>query len=138
MVRSTVGPHRGTPDLSLSAAVDGGVLVYIGFTGGDGITPGYYIFGGTSESSPLLAGMIAIADQFAGRRVGDINPALYQIQGHSPGIVDITSGDNTVTFTQNGRQFTVEGFPATAGYDLSSGWGTIDAAKLIPAVAAAR
>ena len=55
-VAGVVGHHRGTPDISMSAAVDGGVLVYIGFTGGDGITPGYYIFGGTSEASPVFAG----------------------------------------------------------------------------------
>lgn len=29
------------------------------------------------------------------------------------------------------------GYPAGPGYDLSSGWGTIDAAKFVPALARA-
>src|SRR6185369_1070285 len=58
-VSQAVHGRRGTPDISMSAAVDGGVLVNIGFTGGDGITPGYYILGGTSESAPEFAGIVA-------------------------------------------------------------------------------
>jgi subtilase family serine protease len=136
VVRSTVGKHRGTPDISMSAAVDGGVLVRIGFTGGDGITPGYYIFGGTSEASPEFAGVVAIADQFAHRRLGLINPTLYRLgASRAPGIVDVTIGNNTVTFTQHGQTFTVQGFPAVRGYDLATGWGTVDAARFVPELA---
>jgi len=131
-VSQTVHGRRGTPDISMSAAVDGGVLVYIGFTGGDGITPGYYIFGGTSEASPEFAGVVAIADQFAHHRLGLLNPALYRLASkHAPGIVDITAGNNTVTFTQEGQTFTVPGFQAVSGYDMASGLGTVDAAKLV-------
>jgi subtilase family serine protease len=131
-VKRVVGGARGTPDISMSAAVDGGVLVYIGFSGGDGITPGYYIFGGTSEASPEFAGVVAIADQNAHRRLGLLNPKLYDLaEHHARGIVDITSGDNTVTFTQNGQTYTVQGFQAVAGYDMASGLGTVDAAKLV-------
>jgi subtilase family serine protease len=131
-VSQAVHGRRGTPDISMSAAVDGGVLVYIGFTGGDGITPGYYIFGGTSESAPEFAGVVAIADQFAHQRLGLLNPALYQLaRHHAPGIVDITAGDNTVSFTQKGQTFTVPGFEAVPRYDMSSGLGTVDAAKLV-------
>jgi subtilase family serine protease len=131
-VRHVVHARRGTPDISMSAAVDGGVLVNIGFTGGDGITPGYYIFGGTSESSPEFAGIVAIADQHAHRRLGLLNPALYRLAArHAPGIVDITAGDNTVSFTQHGQTFTVPGFQAVTSYDMASGLGTLDAAKLV-------
>ena len=131
-VSQAVHGQRGTPDISMSAAVDGGVLVNIGFTGGDGITPGYYIFGGTSEATPEFAGVVAIADQFAHQRLGLLNPALYQLaRNHAPGIVDITAGDNTVSFTQQGQTFTVAGFPAVPSYDLASGLGTVDAAKLV-------
>jgi subtilase family serine protease len=131
-VRHVVHARRGTPDISMSAAVDGGVLVNIGFTGGDGITPGYYIFGGTSESSPEFAGIVAIADQHAHRRLGLLNPALYRLAArHAPGIVDITAGNNTVSFTQHGQTFTVPGFQAVTSYDMSSGLGTLDAAKLV-------
>jgi len=135
-VRRVVGEHRGTPDVAMSAAVDGGVLVRIGFSGGDGITPGWYIFGGTSAATPELAGVVAVAAQAAGRRLGLLNPRLYELARRgSPGVVDVTRGDNTVTFTQHGRTFTVTGFPARPGYDLSSGLGTIDAARLVPELA---
>jgi len=131
-VRHVVHAWRGTPDISMSAAVDGGVLVNIGFTGGDRITPGYYIFGGTSESSPEFAGIVAIADQHAHRRLRLLNPALYRLAArHAPGIVDITAGNNTVSFTQHGQTFTVPGFQAVTSYDMSSGLGTLDAAKLV-------
>ena len=65
-VESVVGDARGTPDISLSAAVDGGVIVCYSFVRPQ--SP-WHIFGGTSESSPLLAGVVAIADQAAGHRL---------------------------------------------------------------------
>jgi subtilase family serine protease len=130
-VARVVGHRRGTPDISMSAAVDGGVLVYEGFTGGDGTTPGYYITGGTSESSPEFAGIVAIAKQRAHHKLGLINPRLYALgAGHAPGIVDVTRGNNTVTFEQDGATETVPGFSARRGYDLASGLGTVNAASL--------
>lgn len=35
--------------------------------------------GGTSASAPLWAGVIALADQYAGQEFGFVNPALCQI-----------------------------------------------------------
>ena len=87
---------------------------------------------GTSEATPEFAGVVAIADQFAHHRLGLLNPALYQLaRKHAPGIVDITAGNNTVTFTQEGQTFTVPGFQAVPSYDMASGLGTVDAAKLV-------
>ena len=123
-VRGVVGSQRGTPDISMSAAVDGGAIVYYSF-----VRPGYHIFGGTSEASPLFAGIVAIADQIAGERLGNLNQRLYEMgQEHSRGVVDVTIGNNTDTFTNAaGVVVTVAGFNATPGYDLASGWGTINA-----------
>jgi len=129
-VKNVVGNHRGTPDVSMSAAVDGGAWVYYSFVGAD--SP-WHIFGGTSEATPIFAGIVALADQQAGRRLGDLNAALYLLGAgsthtHLPtGLVDVTSGDNSFEG--------VTGFPATPGYDLSTGWGTIDAGKFVPALA---
>ncbi len=125
-----VGRRRGTPDMSMSAAVNGGVLVYLGFPG---VPAGYYIFGGTSEASPLFSGIVAIADQAAGHRLGLLNPYLYALgDGPRSGIVDITRGNNTVTFTNsNGQTYTVQGYDAVPGYDLASGLGTADGARLV-------
>ena len=41
--------------------------------------------------------------------------------------MDVTSGDNSFAG--------VTGFGAGPGYDLATGWGTIDAAKFVPALA---
>jgi len=131
-VGRVVGSRRGTPDISMSAAVDGGALVYFGF---GGVAPGYYIIGGTSEASPLFSGVVAVADQAAGHRLGAINPYLYLLGGlHAPGIPDVTLGNNSVTFPQGGQTITVNGFPAVPGYDLASGLGTVDGAQLVNAL----
>ena len=68
------GNARATPDISMSAAVDGGALVFESFPGDPG---GYSIVGGTSWATPLFSGIVAIADQAAGHRLGLINPTLY-------------------------------------------------------------
>ncbi len=132
-VQSVVGTTRGVPDISMSGACNGAVDVYNGFPG---IAAGWYPTCGTSEATPLFAGIVALADQVAGRPLGLINPALYQMSArHLPGLVDVTSGTNTVTFTQAGQQDTVPGFPAGPGYDLASGLGTVDGARFVPELA---
>ena len=42
-----------------------------------GVSTGWHIIGGTSEASPIFAGIVALADQVAGHRLGLINPGLY-------------------------------------------------------------
>ena len=132
-VRGVVGARRGTPDISMSAAVNGGVLTYESTPGSQ---TGWSPAGGTSASSPMFAGIVAIAGQAAGHDLGLLNPALYALGAqHAAGIVDIGRGDNTVTFTQHGKTYTVHGYRATAGYDLASGLGTVDAARLVAELA---
>ncbi|WP_194922633.1 S53 family peptidase [Catenulispora pinisilvae] len=86
---------------------------------------------GTSESSPLMAAIVGLADQSAGHDLGLINPALYAIgpNGTGSGVVDVTSGCNSTD--------TVTGYCAGTGFDIASGWGTIDAAAFVPALVAA-
>ena len=132
-VAGIVGRWRGTPDVSLSAAVNGGALVYTSFAGQ--ACPAFYIVGGTSEASPQFAGIVAIADQAAHHDLGLLNPALYALGSGSAGIPDITIGNNTVTFTQNGHTYTVPGFDAVPGYDMASGLGTVNGFKLVSALA---
>ena len=134
-VKSVVGDQRGVPDLSMSAAVNGGVLVYLGFGGLP--APGFYIIGGTSEASPEFSGVVAVADQAAGHRLGYLNPTLYALAAEgAPGLTDVTIGNNAVTFSQQGKTYTVPGYLAAPGYDLASGLGTVDGAKLVPELAA--
>jgi len=136
-VANRVGTQRGVPDISLSAAVNGGAIVYVTASV---LVPsaGFYVVGGTSEASPEFAGVVAIADQAAHHDLGLINPELYALNAqHAAGIVDITAGTNTVTFSQNGTNHTVLGFDARVGYDLASGVGGIDAATFVPELVAA-
>ena len=133
---SVVGTQRGVPDISMSGACNGGAIMYQSFKGGG--PPGFYVVCGTSEATPLFSGIVAIADQYAGHDLGVINPALYAMsQSGAPGVVDITNGNNTVTFSQHGKVHTVVGFQSIPGYDLASGVGTVDAATFIPELAAA-
>jgi len=135
-VKSVVGGRRGVPDISMSAACDGAVDIYSSF---GGQPAGWSLICGTSEATPEFAGIVALADQVAGKPLGLINPALYRLSAQrAPGIVDVTSGNNTVSFTQGPKNklFTVKGFAALHGYDLVTGVGTVYAPQFVPELAA--
>ena len=123
-VSGVVGGQRGVPDISMSGACNGAVDMYQSF---QGQPAGWYPTCGTSEATPLFAGVVALADQIAGHPLGLINPALYRMSAtHRWGLVDVVKGNNTVSFLQNGEH-TVKGFAARPGYDLASGVGTVNA-----------
>jgi subtilase family serine protease len=133
-VRGVTGSHRGVPDISMDASCKSSVAIYASFYGG---SAGHWsTLCGTSLATPLFAGIVALADQYAGHPLGLINPAIYRIEArHERGIVDITKGNNSQTFTQDGRRYTVRGFSARKGYDLVTGVGTVDAAYFVPELA---
>ena len=148
-VGSTVGapgPNsnmRGVPDIALQASATTGVLVYVTLPpDGDsglicGATPcstGWYDVGGTSASSPQWAGIVAITDQIAGRDLGYINPALYQI-ADNPGKYAADFFD--VTANCNQTDSSVAGYCASPGWDAVTGLGTPNVANLIPDLIAA-
>jgi hypothetical protein len=121
-----IGPEasdgvRDSPDLALSASIDDpGVVEYSG--------GGVAIAGGTSVASPLAAGIFATIAGFCKVRLGDVHPTLYSLgskqfsSGGAAVFHDVTVGNNGVCG--------VTGFTASTGYDLASGWGSIDAAAL--------
>ncbi|MEV6293742.1 S53 family peptidase [Streptomyces sp. NPDC051896] len=125
-VKSVVGTRRGTPDISMAAAVNGGAWIYSSY---DPTATGWDVSGGTSEASPLFSGIVALADQAAGHRVGNINAALYTLlKQKNPGVVDVNDGtDNTYEG--------VKGYKAVGGYDMATGVGTLDALRLVQALA---
>jgi subtilase family serine protease len=134
-VRGIVGGRRGVPDISMSAACNGAVDIYQSFAGQPA---GWYPTCGTSEAAPEFAGIVALADQVAGHPLGVINAYLYRLLArHALGIVDVVSGNNTVSFSQGGRLRTVRGFRARPGYDLASGVGTVNALRFVPELARA-
>ena len=91
---------------------------------------------GTSEAAPLFAGVLALAAQLNHGPVGPVNQAIYDALGPLgalAGIADVVSGNDTYV---NGST-TVPGFTAGKGFDVATGWGTIDASRFVPALVAA-
>jgi subtilase family serine protease len=136
-VRALTGRARGVPDISMDASCESAVVIYGSFSGGPSA---WKPICGTSLSAPLFAGIVALADQYAGHGkahgLGVINPAIYTIAArHEPGIVGISAGDNSQTFNQHGKKYTVQGFAATGGYNLVTGVGTVNAAYFVPELA---
>ena len=128
-VRNVTGNQRGIPDISISASCSVAVNVFETFTGGQG---GWTASCGTSESAPMFAAIVALADQVAGHPLGLVNPALYALAaGHAPGIVPVASGNNTVSFSGG----TVHGYSVRHGYNLVTGLGSVNGQYLVPELA---
>jgi subtilase family serine protease len=128
-----IGATRGVPDVAADAANDTGMAMAIS-NGGQH----YSLIGtnGTSAAAPLWATVIALADQYAHRALGFVNPAIYRI-GRSPSyhkaFHDITTGTNTVTDHQ--LAITITGYRAATGWDPATGWGSPNAQVLVPLLA---
>jgi subtilase family serine protease len=127
-----IGSMRGVPDVAADGDPVTGIAVITGNPGG-----GYAVSGhaGTSASAPLWAGIIALADQYAGRHLGFVNPALYRIARGSQyhrAFHDVTAGSsNTAEFPHG----TITGYRAVPGWDPVTGWGSPDAQVLVPLLA---
>ncbi len=127
--------HRGIADISAVADPNTGLLT-IWSSSGSGKDL-IFLFGGTSASSPQWAGILAVSDQVAHKRLGFINKALYII-GKNKQVVgsafhDVTSGINGFKQVgQNGKvTAVVKGFAATKGWDVGTGWGTPKVSGLV-------
>ncbi len=122
-VQSQAQHRRGVPDIAAAADPLSGLAFYEA-----GV---WSLAGGTSASAPLWAGLIAIADQMAGHPLGFINPAIYKVAesaNYAQDFHDITVGNNNM----NEGGVTVTGYSAARGWDAVTGWGTPDAAHLLP------
>ena len=102
-------PTRGVPDVSLDADPESGYDVVVGGTV-EGI-------GGTSASAPSWQGIWARAEGAHGGSLGFAGPILYSTVPSSA-FHDITAGANGA-------------YSAGPGYDLVTGLGTPDIAKLV-------
>jgi len=121
---------RGVPDISMHASCTTWVVV-LDTAPGFG---GYYGVCGTSAASPMFSGLVAIADQYAGRDLGQINGALYELASSSAGssaVFDVTDGNNVQAGTG------IAGYSAGAGWDAVTGLGTPNGANFVPALVAA-
>jgi subtilase family serine protease len=89
---------------------------------------------GTSSSAPLWAGVIALADQQAGRHLGFVNPALYAIArgpAYHRAFHDVITGDNSILWPTG----VFVGYNAGPGWDPVTGLGSPDAQYLVPLLA---
>ncbi len=122
---------RGVPDVSADANSHTGFPVVTADGGGRYTISGH---GGTSAAAPTWAGIVALADQYAHRHLGFINPAIYQIAHSShygEAFHDITVGNNTAEFPH----VTITGYQAGPGWDPVTGWGSPNAEALVPLLA---
>lgn len=140
---------RDLPDVSLFAANGRNDSFYpiCGSSKECVVSNGYLVItgvGGTSASSPAMAGILALVNQKFGRQ-GQANFTLYPLAAqHAAVFHDITIGSNNVPCVQgspgctlstlkdntNGI-YTLGKYYAAQGYDLASGLGSVDAALLL-------
>ena len=128
---SGIAATRGVPDVAADAAPHTGMALVIS-DGGNQYT--IRNSGGTSASAPLWAALIALADQYAGRHLGFVNPAIYRIgrsDSHHEAFHDITTGNNTPALPGHA----IKGYTAMLGWDPVTGWGSPNAQTLIPLLA---
>jgi subtilase family serine protease len=126
-VQATLGGHRGIPDVAYNADGNTPVVIYAGFFPNPK-NRGFYVQGGTSAGPPQWAGIIAVANQYAGHPLGFLNPNLYSLATGDPqDFHDVTTGNNGF----NG----LSGYDATPGWDFATGWGTPIASGLIQQLA---
>ena len=124
---------RVLPDVSLTAAGhDGYVVEQEG---------SLYLVGGTSASTPAFAGIMAMVSQFTGTRIGNPNGKFYALAASAPSVYhDIATGANAVPCSGGsancsaaapaGNIGQLKGYSAGAGFDLATGWGSVDAYAL--------
>ncbi|HEY7834094.1 MAG TPA: S53 family peptidase [Ktedonobacterales bacterium] len=127
-VQSVLHGHRGLPDVAANAD-PGTSMAYL-------LDGQWTQIGGTSEATPLWAGIVAVADQVAGHPLGLITPGLYKLGLSATAAQDyrdITSGDNSNTSAPK----PVQGYQAGAGWDEVTGWGAPLADHFIPDLIAA-
>ena len=104
-VNGTKKKGRGVPDIAANADSASGYNVLV-----DGQ---WTVVGGTSAVAPLIAALIALANQKLKRKVGFIQPKIYTAS--SQAFKDITDGNNITA--KNG------GYTAGEGWDACTGLG---------------
>ena len=105
---------------------------------------GFQTIGGTSAATPLFAGGVILADNYADAHntpaLGFLNPLLYeagreQMDGKTGGkvLLDVIHGNNDlgrVLPADAGGGKPLGGWSARIGYDMASGWGSLNMPNL--------
>lgn len=116
---------RNVPDVALNADPASGYAVFV--------AGNWQTVGGTSCAAPIWSGFMALVHEARAARklppLGFFAPVLYALAataGGQAGFHDIADGSS------NGY------YPAVAGYDLATGWGSLNGTPLLEALAPAR
>ena len=123
---------RDIPDVSLTASGHDGYIICLRSLGGDCSQGYFFTVGGTSASSPAFAGIMALINQKTNSSWGNPNPILYSLANsanYNTIFHDITVGNNKVP-AADGNMI---GYDAGVGYDLTTGWGSVDVNNLVNA-----
>jgi subtilase family serine protease len=131
-------PARVVPDISAVGDPNTGMLIGQTQTFSTGAAYGEFRIGGTSLSSPLMAGIMAVAQQRKGSPFGFANPAIYALSADA--FNDITDPASTVAVVRadyangetatDGILYSIRRMNVTftlhtiAGYDDVTGRGT--------------
>jgi subtilase family serine protease len=124
------------PDISFTAS--GIHDPYVVISGGQA-----FFSGGTSASAPVFAGVLALLNEYlVGTKtqshagLGNINPMLYYLGQNAAAVYhDVTAGSNAVPCVPRSSPDCpasgIYGYQAGPGYDLVTGWGSIDVTRMI-------
>lgn len=126
--------RRAYPDVAAMADIYPGIAVYCAADQQGNCDPAsaanpFEPAFGTSAATPLLAGAVALANQRRleadGPPLGFANPILYELggRGGAGALRDVVRGSNGID-----PRFRC--CDARRGYDLASGWGSVDAEGL--------
>ncbi len=127
--------HRGVPDVSMLADIIPGYAIFCSARGECNPNRPWTTVGGTSAATPLLAGGMALVDQqlrsHKRQDLGLANPLLYRLgrssEAHSV-FWDVLGFSNDVGPDIGGNHRPLGCCTAHRGYDLASGWGSVDLA----------
>jgi hypothetical protein len=109
----TASPRRSVPDITMDGTF------------------------GTSMAAPEFGGILALATQVNHGDLGPVNRELYGVlgpRGTRAGIQDVIGGNDSARLP-GGK--VVPGFTAVKGFDVASGWGTVNATVFVPSLARA-
>ena len=125
---------RGVPDVAMDGDVTTGMLIGETQTFPEGVHYDQYRIGGTSLSSPLFAGMTALAFQHAGHSVGLLNPTIYANASNGT-FTDVTgpgpdAGNVRVDFANGldasgGLLYSVRTFDQDTSLNVAPGWDDV-------------
>ena len=141
---------RDVPDISFPSAEHDGYYGCYALGNGNCASNSFEYFYGTSNAAPAMAGVTALLNQRSGARQGNLNPTLYRLaanpanrvfhdatvatSGVSGCSVSIPSSCNNSTPSPTALTGGLAGYLLTTGYDLVTGWGSIDGNNLLNAV----